>query len=85
MVIINVCINRGYNPGGGMSFSVLHAHPDRPWGPTSVLYENTGTRSRSQSGRGVALITLPRLALRFRMSRAIFILPPFTSSWHVMR
>jgi hypothetical protein len=26
---------RGSNPGGG---EIFHTHPDRPWGPTSLLY-----------------------------------------------
>jgi hypothetical protein len=29
---------RGSNPGAGRSFSLLHSHPQQPWGPPGHLY-----------------------------------------------
>lgn len=30
--------NRGSNSSEGTKFSLLHTHPDRSWGPPSILY-----------------------------------------------
>lgn len=79
MVIINVCINRGSNPGESMTSS---PHPSRPpMGPTQHLvrwYWNAFPEAK-RPWHGVDHPT-PSTA-KVQNEYTIFILPLFTSSW----
>jgi len=55
-----VAITTGYglkgpesNPDGRMKFSLLHAFPDQPWGPPTLLYNGHGG-----SFRGIKVLGL---------------------------
>jgi hypothetical protein len=50
--IATVWTVRGSNPGGGEIFRTC---PDRPWGPTNVLYNGYRVFRGVKSGRGVTL------------------------------
>ena len=47
------------------------AHPDRPWGPPSILYNGYRVFPGVKSGRGVLLTTHPLLASRSWKSKAV--------------
>jgi hypothetical protein len=67
--------------GGGWEYSSFTPHPDRLWGPPSLL--SNGYRKlfpRGKSGRGVKLTIHLLLVPRSRMCGAIPP-PPNTSSW----
>jgi len=53
----------GLNPGGG---KIFRAHQDWCWDPPNLLYNGQWVLPRGWSGWGVALSTLPQLALRLK-------------------
>jgi len=59
-------------PVGG---EILHACPDRPWGPPSLLYNGYRVFPGVKSGRGVKLTPHPLLVPQSRKIRAISLLP----------
>jgi hypothetical protein len=59
--------------GGGEIFST---RPDRPWGPTSHLYNGYRVFFGGKIGQGVVLIIHPLLVPRSRKSTAIPLPPP---------
>ena len=64
---------RGSIPGRGNRFLISPKHPDRIWGPPSLIFRQV------QSGRGVRLTTNLQITPRIRMSGVIPPLPPCTS------
>jgi hypothetical protein len=50
---------RGSNPGGG---DILRSRPDRPWGPSSLLYNGYRVSFPGVKRRGVELTTHPHIA-----------------------
>jgi hypothetical protein len=48
---------------------------DKPWGSHSLLYKGYRVFSGGKAARGVLLATLPLLAQRSRMSKAIPLIP----------
>ena len=63
---------RGSNPGGGEIFRTC---PDRPWGPSSLLYNGYRVFPGVESGWGVTLTPQPLLVPWSRKSRAIPLIP----------
>ena len=72
--------NRGSIPGKGKRFTSSPKHPDRLWGPATILVKRyQGLFLRGQSGRWVKLTIHPHLVPRVRMCGTM--LPPHTLSW----
>ena len=66
---------QGSNPGGREIFRTC---PDRPWGPTSLLYNGYRVFPGVKSGRDVTLTPHPLLVTWSRNSRTIPLLPLWT-------
>lgn len=68
-------------PGGGEIFRI---HPDRPWGPTSLLHNGQRALSGAK-GSGLSVDHLPQPAMSLKKGRAILLFnPSHVDSWHVV-